>query len=186
VDTVVLTGNRSDYTMTRGADGTIVLVGPGPSTVTLNNIERLQFGDKVIATNTTADTPALAAAYTMLGRQPEDGGFEFWAARQADGYSVSSLAREIVKSAEFKDLYGAKRSGGFVENLYENFLGRSPTGDEMDYYLGMADRYTVGLDDNPVLKGIRVQERLLTAFLESPEVAAKFIGVVNNGIELSV
>ena len=135
--------------------------------------------------NTTPDTRALAAAYSMLGRNPESDGFEYWSQRQADGYDVYTLAREIVASDEFQNLYGARRAEAYVENLYENFLGRRPTGGEMRFYLRMADDIVSGSSDNPVVNQ-RAQARLLTAFLESRQVEAKFTGVVDNGIELAV
>ena len=185
VDTVILSGNRSDYTITRGADGLITLAGPGNTTITLTNIERLQFGDKVYAMNTTRDTPALAAAYSMLGRNPESDGFEYWSQKQADGDDVYTLARKIVNSDEFQNLYGARKADAYIENLYENFLGRRPTAREMNFYLDMADDIVPGTRDNPAVNA-RAQARLLTAFLESKQVEAKFIGVVDNGIELSV
>ncbi len=100
---------------------------PG-AVVKLINVETLQFADSSVAIAATVGQTALATLYeTVLGRQADSAGFDFWSsALEGGGNSLGSIALSMAQSSE-----GASRglafngeSGNDLQTLYQSILGR--------------------------------------------------------------
>ena len=73
---------------------------------------------------------------TMLARQPDEGGKEFWASQLFDQtLDVVSMAAGFESSTEFQTTYGGLDNAGFVTLLYNNVLGRDPESAGEAYWL---------------------------------------------------
>ena len=96
------------------------------------------FSDEYIAKNTT-DSQYLTDLYTMfMGRDPDEGGFDYWLSRISAGDSRDTVFAGFAGSPEFKGIcqsYGVEvgsiaqpsqetSSAGFVKRLYSVVLGR--------------------------------------------------------------
>lgn len=68
----------------------------------------------------------VARLYTAgLGRQPEEGGFEFWMDEYKSGRrDLANMATFFTQSEEFEASYGQLTQDGFIRQLYRNVLGR--------------------------------------------------------------
>ncbi len=96
---------------------------------------------------------------TMLGRQPDDEGLEFWAAQLFDeSLDVVSMAEGFESSTEFQTVYGPLDDTGFVTLLYNNVLNRDPDAGGLAFWLGQ-------------LTGGTSRAEVATGFSESNEFA---------------
>jgi hypothetical protein len=91
----------------------------------------------------TADLEASQIArmyYTVLGRGPEFAGAHYWVETVMEGQNrnINQVAPEFYTSREFKARYGEGTGDTqFVTLLYQNILGRDPTGDPgLNFWLG--------------------------------------------------
>ncbi len=107
---------------------------------------------------------SVARLYTAgLGRQPEQGGFEWWLTEYSAGrWSLTAAAEFFTQSTEFQVSYGALDDRGFVQQLYRNVLGREGEVGGVDFW---TDELTRGSSRGTVL----------LRFAESPE------NIVNSG-----
>jgi hypothetical protein len=60
-----------------------------------------------------------------LDRAPDLTGFTNWSARLATGTEFQTVVSGFVNSTEFQNTYGALSNSGFVQQLYQNVLGRA-------------------------------------------------------------
>lgn len=72
---------------------------------------------------------------TTLGRAPDEGGFLFWTDRLFAGQTLSSMAEEFIRSAEFQARFSATQNSDFIDLLYQNVLGRAPDPGGFQFYL---------------------------------------------------
>lgn len=72
------------------------------------------------------DSDSIARLYTAgLGRQPEQGGFDFWVTEYTLGtWTFPRMAEFFVNSPEFNESYGTLDQDSFIRQLYRNILGR--------------------------------------------------------------
>jgi hypothetical protein len=61
---------------------------------------------------------------TVLDRLPDQGGLTTWAMAMQAGKSLQTVADGFVASSEFQAKYGTLDNGQFVQQLYQNVLGR--------------------------------------------------------------
>lgn len=104
-------------------------------------------------------TDSVARLYTAgLGREAEQGGFEFWVAEyMASRYSLFRMAVFFTQSPEFVQSYGDPTNREFVEIMYRNVLGREGEAVGVDFWTGELDA------------GRRNRATILLNFAESPE-----------------
>ncbi len=174
-DTAVYSGLRSGYTVTKTSSGVTVKDNVGLDGVDmLNNIERLQFSDKIVALDTDGIAGKAYRIYqAAFARTPDNGGLKYWIDTMDKGHTLEAVAGGFIASTEFKSLYGnAPSNEMFVTKLYNNVLGRAPEKGGFDYWVGL-------LDDRKIS-----QVSTLINFSESGENQAALIGVIENGIEL--
>lgn len=86
----------------------------------------------------TADVARLY--YGLLGRAPDAAGLTAWSAAVHDGTGIASVARSFLGGAEYAGLHpGGRTDAGFVQDLYQNALGRPPeAGIERDWVDALA------------------------------------------------
>jgi hypothetical protein len=174
IDTVVLAGNRSQYQLTHEADGSFTVhSNNADTTVALHNVERLVFGDQTLALDVS---PAGAAAQRLylaaLARSPDEDGLTYYMARP--GNALLDTAKAFLASPEYAQHYGSPSDAEFLTLLYSNALGRAPDAEGMAYQLN-------ALAQTPGAQGRAI---VLTNFVQSPEMQLKFLGVVDQGIQL--
>jgi hypothetical protein len=130
-------------------DATLTGNGPNDFTVRLHDetiratsVQRIEFvdGEVTFAGNGTQpdftlDPEAASIArmyYTVLGRAPEFDGLYYWSEHfmEAGNRNLNRTAPHFCTSPEFRQRYGENLSDTqLVTKLYENILGRDPTGD---------------------------------------------------------
>ena len=59
-----------------------------------------------------------------LNRAPETAGLNFWYNHLEAGQSLTWVAQGFMDSTEYQQKYGGLDNGNFVEQLYQNVLGR--------------------------------------------------------------
>jgi hypothetical protein len=101
-DVAVFSGARADYDLAFHNAYVTVTSKSGPATTaTVVNVETLQFSDGQVAVQNSANMRTLAGLYqTVLGRQADISGIEFWASGQQAGASWGDIALHMIASSE--------------------------------------------------------------------------------------
>jgi hypothetical protein len=176
-DTLVLHGNRANYTVVQTAKGYTVTDTVGTDGVdTLVGVERLQFADGRLAIDWDSGQVS-GEVYRIyqaaFNRTPDLGGVANWVNAMDGGYSLVQTANAFIDSAEFHALYGASPTNAeLVTLLYANVLHRAPDQGGYDYWLNKLDSH------------IQTPAEVLIGFSESVENQAALIGVIQYGIWL--
>ncbi|EPJ75783.1 Fibronectin type III domain protein [Pseudomonas sp. CFII64] len=177
VDTVILAGSRAQFGITHQTDGSFSVrsLTDSSSVVTVKNVERLTFDNQTIALDVTPTSSRVAELYHLtLGRNPEENGLGFYVGVSGQGLSTAQLALNFVSSAEFTKLYGTPNNTAFVTQLYQNAFGRAPDAEGLAFHVAQ-------LAKNPGAAGLA---NVIANFVDSPEMAIKLAGVVDQGIPL--
>lgn len=169
LDTLVYNGTRDAFTVRAGGVGYTVTDGGG-GIDTLVNVERLSFGDGVVA----LDTGGVAGdAYRLyraaLDRAPDSAGLGYWIGAMDGGVPLLDVARSFVNSAEFKSTYGTLDNTQFLTQLYANVLDRTPDSAGLAYHLANLER------------GVE-RAQILTDFSVSAENQGAVASLIANGI----
>lgn len=170
LDTVVFSGNRSNYTVVKTTSGWSISSALD-GTDTLGNVERLRFAD----TNVGLDTSSVGGqAYRVyqaaFNRAPDVNGLGFWIGRMDAGLTLRNVADGFVNSAEFKALYGANPTNAeIVAKFYSNVLHRPAEMDGFNFWVNVLNTRA------ETIAGV------LAAFSESAENQNALIGVIGNG-----
>lgn len=129
-----------------------VLIAPFPASAAVP-------GKPFTETGCDEYTDSVARLYTAgLGREAEQGGFEFWVAEyMASRYSLYRMAVFFTQSPEFAQSYGDPTNREFVKIMYRNVLGREGEAGGVDFWTGELD------------EGRRNRATVLLNFAESPE-----------------
>jgi hypothetical protein len=173
-DTAVVVGNRGSYTITHTADGTFTIQGADGTAATLQNVERVQFGDVTVALDPTPVSGRIAELYQVaLGRNPEAAGLDYYVDATGKVNTVQ-MATGFVASPEFAKLYGNLNDSAFITQLYANAFGRAPDAGGMAFYL----------DELSHITGLNGRATMLAGFLDSPEMTVKLAGLVDQGVPL--
>lgn len=170
-DTAVMRGSKSQYTVTRGADGLPTRISGGSDgTDTLVSIERIAYTDGVVAYDINGNAGQAYRLYkAAFDRTPDAVGLRNWTYGLDAGLSLRDAAKGFIESAEFRTKFGAPDNTGFVTLLYQNVLHRAPDA------RGLAD-WKGGLDAG------MSRADVLVGFSESAENQAAVIGVIKDGI----
>jgi hypothetical protein len=174
LDTLVLTGLRDSFTVTRTSSGfTIAAKASGKIRDTLAGVERIRFSDTAVALDTDGSAGTAYRIYqAAFDRKPDDAGLGYWIDKLDKGMSLVDVAAGFFNSAEFKALYGASPSNTeLINRLYQNVLHRAPEDSGFNYWMSELD------------SGRRSQATALAQFSESPENQAQLIGVIQNGMD---
>lgn len=179
IDTVVLTGARAQYTITHQVDGSFNLrsLVDSSSVVNLKNVERVSFDNQTLALDNTTSTGRVAEFYKLaLGRNPEEGGLDFYLGISSQNPTTTQVALSFVSSLEFAKSHSAFDNATFLTQLYQSAFNRVPDAQGFAFYLKH-------LAENPGATG---QASVIANFIDSPEMAIKLAGVVDQGVPLLV
>ena len=178
IDTVVYAGNRSSYTLTKGASSYTVTDKTGSDgTDTLLNVERVKFTDGLLALDIA---PGLNAgqAYRLyqaaFARTPDMPGVKYHLNdMESKGLPLWQIASNFLASPEFASKYGSNPSDTqYINALYKNVLNRIPGESEVAWY---QNQFTTKAMDH---------QAALIGFSESPENVALVGSAIANGIWL--
>ncbi len=177
IDTAVVGGARTDYTLVHNSDGSFVLQSKADAntTISLTNMERISFNGQTLALDVTPTSAKVADMYMLaLGRNPEDAGLGYWNDMLVGGQGSLALAKGFTNSKEFASLYGGLGDAAFITQFYANAFGRAPDAGGMAFYLD-ALSHTTGLAGRAIM---------LANFVDSPEMQVKLAGQIDQGIPL--
>ncbi len=111
-------------------------------------------GGPVPVVNLRPQVMRLYMAYFL--RMPDAGGLAHWLATARSGTPLKAISQSFSESSEFVDRYGQVTDGGFVDQVYQNVLGRSPDSGGRAFWV---DRLASGTSRGEMMIG----------FSESPE-----------------
>ena len=129
ITSVTVVGAHTDYTIA-SADGALRIidaVAGRNGLQTLPQVVQVQVADGVGRFDTSGHAEAVARLYQAAFDRPADlGGLENWTAQlDAQVLGIGSVAAAFITSPEFAAHYGAVSDQGFLQQLYQNVLGRS-------------------------------------------------------------
>lgn len=112
----------------------------------------------------TGTNPAAPAAASQLwrlyraylGRNPDQGGFDYWYTQLANDVSLAAVSEGFARSTEFIDTYGQLTDRAFVELIYRDVLGRSAESGGLAFWVSQ-------------LEAGETRGAVMLAFSESPE-----------------
>lgn len=177
VDTVILSGNQSSYTLLISPDGTtIVDRRPGGEGVDqLMNMEFLDFdteldvfggepmdlrvfGGASIESDDFESIIELYVAY--FNRAPDAVGLFFWANAFSNGVSLDEMAELFAQQPETLAAFPEGTTNAeIVSIVYDNVLGRSPDAAGEEFWTGVLDSGAVSADQFilEVLRGAKAE-----------------------------
>lgn len=151
-DTSIYSGARSSYSIkisTSSVEVTDRRSG-GDGVDSLTNIEQLDFSGTSdvslsvltgVANNSVASLTTFIEMYiAYFNRAPDAEGLFYWGTRLSEGMSLPDIAASFFVQGETKALYpDPSDTTGFVNAVYNNFLGRTPDADGFNYWVGELD-----------------------------------------------
>lgn len=172
IDTVLYSGARSGFTVTKSLTGYSVA---GAGTDSLVNVERVSFDNGAVALDIDGHGGQAYRLYAAaFDRTPDLVGVGFWINGLDNGVALEKIAGEFITSNEFVTKYGASQSNTqFLTTLYNHVMHRQPDDSGFAFWLSALD---TGVSRAHVLK----------EFSESPENTAQVIGAIQNGVEYTL
>ncbi len=173
-DTLEVSGERSEYTLTLSADGIVLTDRAGrDGSDTLVSIERVDFQtgsssegsvlpldqlDGVTLLSDEQFTQIVELYIAYFNRAPDAVGLAFWGNAFAEGLTMEEMAQLFIDQDETRDMYPDDLSNeDFATQVYTNVLGRIPDPDGFDFWVGVLDAGEVSRDTFilSVLEGAR-------------------------------
>ncbi|SEI46615.1 Hemolysin-type calcium-binding repeat-containing protein [Allopseudospirillum japonicum] len=103
-------------------------------------------------------SPIIRLYMSAFNRFPDSEGMEYWAQEMANGQTPYQIARLLLSSTEYTDMYGSDVShSDFVNSLYVNVLGRAGDPSGTAYW------------EEVLTQGLATQKDVLVSFSESQE-----------------
>ena len=152
--------------------GITVTTGSGAAAETdrLIEIEELRFVDGRFVTNPNDVVAQVYRVYEAgLDRAADLIGLNSWSQQISAGLPLNAFANAVVQSPEFQVRYGALDNVAFVQQLYQNVLGRGGDPGGVNFWVGSLN---AGSTRGDVLLG----------FANGPENTANTAGVTTAGI----
>jgi hypothetical protein len=137
-DVAAFSGARADYKLEFHNGYVLVSSKTAPAVKAMViNVEQLQFSDASVTVQNSTDMGTLAGIYqTVLGRQADVSGIEFWANGHQAGASWGAIALDIIRSSEH-----AASHEGFngvaahdVALLYTALFNRAPDAEGLAFW----------------------------------------------------
>ncbi len=124
-------------------------------------VEFSESPEYVSLTQTSAPSPGSAQQLwrlyrAYLGRDPDQGGFDFWYTQLANDVALAAVSEQFAQSTEFIDQYGSLDNPGFVDLIYRDVLNRTPESDGRSFWIEQLNQG-------------RSRGSVMLAFSESPE-----------------
>lgn len=174
IDTLVLPGSKSHYTLTLSADDVILTdrMTGGTGTNQLVSIEIVEFetdlGDgRSFNLQDFGGTTGLSAQdfesfielyIAYFNRAPDAIGLNFWGTAFANGTTLDEMATLFVDQDETRETYPAGTTNSeFAEMVYSNVLGRTPDAEGFEFWVDHLDAGNINPDQFilEVLRGVQ-------------------------------
>jgi hypothetical protein len=170
-DRVAFNGKRADYIIDDHLSYVIVTAKAQPNQHALVvNAESLAFADDTVAVTAPASLHAIAGLYqSVLGRQADHHGIEFWTKAAEYGFSLGHIAMSIMQSVESQTRHPMLFNGDNdhdLELLYQGIFGRHSDAGGFAYW-ARAMAAGVSLED------------VASSFMRSEEIEIHKIGAQN-------
>jgi hypothetical protein len=143
---------------------------------TLMNVERIKFYEKNIAFD-IGPTQNAGSVYMLykaaFNRLPDASGMGYWLAQKDVGVNIITvIAQGFVNSSEFISKYGSNPTNlSYINNLYQNVLGRTGEAGGVAYWTGEMDAGRVS------------KAQALVQFATLPEGASLVAPLIASGIQ---
>lgn len=128
-DVVVFTKAQSDYSIDQHDGYVLVTDKADPAQqITVTNTETIMFSDGAVAVQNRDELTTLAGLYqTVLGRQADIGGFEYWGTLQSNGASLGTIIVNMLDNSEsIARGFGLNGDASHdVDVLYQAVFGRA-------------------------------------------------------------
>ena len=174
-------GSYFDFTVIKQLDSFLIQDNLGlEGTDTVSNIERVEFGDGVLAFDSDGNAGQTYRLYqAAFNRTPDSSGVNYHVNDiETNGLVLHQIAGNFLASPEFLDTYDMElEDNPFIKSLYQNVLGRAPADSEVAYYL---DRLVKPEDDALWMD----RASMLIGFSESPENMTLVGSQIEDGIWL--
>lgn len=172
-DTVIYSGMRSEYTITKTPNWYIIKANGGTGgTDTLTNIERLVFSDAKIALDISGNAGQVYRLYqAAFNRAPDKSGLAHWIAQADSGVPLIDIANAFANSVEFAQTYGDLTNRQFVSQTLFNILRENAEADVVGWWQSQIDSYAM------------TRAQTLFSFSEATENQTALIGIMQNGID---
>lgn len=167
-DTATFAKTQSSYIIDQ-RDGYVLVTDKADATqkITVTNTENLQFADATITVDSRAELTAIAGMYqTILGRQADIGGFDYWGAAQAQGVSLGQVAVAMLNSSEAASRNLALNGDAThdIKTLYLALFGRAADDGGLAYWKdGLAHGQTIADVANGFIGAQEMSGHKLTA-----------------------
>jgi hypothetical protein len=185
IDTVFFEGDQSNYVVSLSPDGVTVTDrrDGGLETIELDNVELLDFGTELevfdgpmdlrtFGGQTGLSEEAFESFIEMyiayFNRAPDAIGLSFWGTAHANGVSLEEIATQFADQPEAGEVSNIR----FVNDVYENVLGRAADIDGLRFWAGQ-------LDDSNVERG-----EFILSFLEGVGVGTTDDAYLQNKTDL--
>jgi hypothetical protein len=169
-DVAQFSGARADYNIAFHNAYVTVTSKSGPATTaTVVNVETLQFSDGNVVVQNSADMSTLAGIYqTVLGRQADINGIEFWANGHQAGANWGNIALNMIGSSE--RLASHEGFNGVAAHdvtlLYSALFNRAPDAEGLAFWL------------NAIAHGVSL-EHVADEFVKSAEMGGHLRGALD-------
>jgi len=138
IDTVLFGGAKASYNVS----GSSVTALAGGDTVSISNVERLQFSDINFALDMSGHAGTTAKLITALFGQSYLGVEQYVGLGISlldAGVSETALASLAIGTPLFTQLAGSTSNTAFVQTVYQNVIGSAPSASDLNYYVGLLD-----------------------------------------------
>jgi len=141
IDTVRYSDLLNHYKVDENSDTLIVQDDAQTLNDTLQEIENLSFADVELAADLVAEIISLeeqvARLYTaVLGRNPDNNGLIYWLNDiEGNGTSIQDISGGFAGSDEYLARFGAQSDEEFINQLYNNILGRDADAAGYEYWM---------------------------------------------------
>ena len=132
-------GNHGDY-IVANASGSLYLADTVPGrdgAQTLAGVGHITFADGTGRFDAIGGAEQTARLYQAAFDRPADlGGLDNWADKiDMNTLGIAQVAADFIVAPEFSARYGAPDDTGFVQQLYQNVLGRAPDAGGLENWL---------------------------------------------------
>lgn len=139
-DQAVFAGVSTDYDVQFHEGHVVVTAKAEPANqVVVINAESLAFSDTTLAVQVGEGQTTLAGLYqSILGRQADYQGFDYWASQAKNGASLGQIAISMLDSGESKGVQNVAFNGNAsndIEVLYQGMFGRQGDADGLAYWV---------------------------------------------------
>lgn len=114
-------------------------------------------GGSIPVANVRPQVMRLYMAYFL--RMPDTAGLEHWLTTARAGVPLATISQAFSESPEFIDRYGQLTNGGFVDQVYENVLGRAPDAGGRAFWV---DRLNSGTSWGEMMIGFSESEEFVS------------------------